>query len=193
MNFLRYLDYLPIFKHREIRYGSDCSGIEAPLQALTALGIKYNHVFSSEINKTSRELSFLNYGKPKLFFDDITKRDHSLLPKIDLYVAGFPCQPFSQMGKRGGFDDYKGRGLIFFECYDTIIETDPDMFLLENVKGLLTHDKGKTIDMIKMYLNKLDYDIYILLARVLYFAAQQVNFTTYLKLSKREFVFTQLL
>ncbi len=159
--YLTYLNYLPIWKNTKIKYGSDCSGIEAPLQALDALGIQVDHVFSSEIDPTAKELSFLNYGKPTFFSDDITKRDHSKLPHIDLYVAGFPCQAFSHMGKRGGFDDYKGRGIIFFECYDTIKATKPDMFILENVKGLLTHDKGNTFNLIKTYLNQLNYDIYI--------------------------------
>ena len=159
--YLKYLDYLPVWKKTKLRYGSDCSGIEAPLQALNALNIDYEHVFSSEIDANARDLLFLNYGKPLFFSDDITKRDHSKLPHVDLYVAGFPCQAFSHMGKRGGFYDYKGRGIIFFECYDTIIATNPNMFILENVKGLLTHNNGNTINIIRSYLDQLNYDIYI--------------------------------
>jgi len=152
---------LPKVKSRKaVRIGTDCSGIEAPIQALEALKLKYKHLFSSEIDKKTQKLLFANYGKPKNFSDDITKRDHTKLPKIDLYVAGFPCQAFSHLGKRGGFDDYKGRGTIFFECYKTIIATTPSMFILENVKGLVTHDNGDTFKTILRYLNQLDYDIY---------------------------------
>lgn len=161
MAHLSYMKYLPHYKGGTIRVGTDCSGIEAPLQALKALNIPYNHVFASEIDKTARGLLIKNYGKPKYFSDDITKRQHSRLPEVDLYIAGFPCQAFSHLGNRGGFDDLKGRGLIFFECYETIICTKPSMFILENVKGLLTHDKGYTIKLIIDSLKKLDYDIYI--------------------------------
>ena len=135
--------------------GTDCSGIEAPLQALEIMGVKYEHVFCSEINQSTRQVALATYGPAKYECSDITERDHSKLPHVDLYVAGFPCQAFSHMGKRGGFDDYKGRGLIFFECYETIKATRPKVFILENVKGLVTHDKGLTFHTILSYLGKL--------------------------------------
>lgn len=160
---LSYLKYMNTYNNiKKIKIGTDCSGIEAPLQALKQLGITYQHMFASEIDEKIRNMAIKNYGYPKYLFDDITTRDHSKLPKIDLYVAGFPCQAFSHLGKREGFDDNKNRGLIFFDCYETIKHTDPKMFILENVKGLLTHDKGNTINIIMDYLENLSkYDIYV--------------------------------
>lgn len=159
LDFLQYIQPLRYNKKKPLIIGTDCSGIEAPIQALELLKIPYSHKFSSEINPKTRELLKLNYD-PEVLYPDITTRDHSKLPKLDMYIAGFPCQAFSHLGKREGFEDYKNRGLIFFDCYETIINTDPEIFILENVKGLLTHDKGNTFDFILHYLKKLKHDIY---------------------------------
>uniref|UniRef100_A0A6C0LX68 DNA (cytosine-5-)-methyltransferase n=1 Tax=viral metagenome TaxID=1070528 RepID=A0A6C0LX68_9ZZZZ len=126
-----------------IKVGTDCSGIEAPIQALKQLGIQYNHVFSSEIDKYAVQSIKANYH-PKTIFGDITNRNNDDLEDIDLYVAGFPCQPFSTAGVRKGFDDKKGN--IFWSCVDVIKKKRPKWFILENVKGLLHHDKKKKSD-----------------------------------------------
>ena len=156
---LEYTKLLPKIKSRTIKVGTDCSGIEAPIQALELLQVPYDHLFSSEINPRVRKIAERNYA-PKKYYTDITKRNHEELPKLDLYIAGFPCQPFSTLGKHQGFDDQKGRGTIFFECYNTIIATDPEMFILENVKGLVSHNNGNTFKTIMLYLSQLNYDIY---------------------------------
>jgi len=126
---------------KEIRVGTDCSGIEAPIQALKELGIPFRHVFSSEVDKYAIKSIKANYH-PEIIFGDITNREMSKVPDIDLYVCGFPCQPFSQAGNRKGFDD--NRGNVFFSCLDVIKNKKPKYFILENVKGLLWHDKRKT-------------------------------------------------
>jgi DNA (cytosine-5)-methyltransferase 1 len=126
---------------RPLRVGTDCSGIEAPIQALKNLGINFEHVFSCEIDKYARDSIKANY-KPGILYEDITTRDHSALPDIDLYVCGFPCQPFSVAGKRKGVDD--PRGTIFWHCLETIKEKLPFVFILENVKGILSINKSRT-------------------------------------------------
>ena len=91
-----------------------------------------------------------NYG-------DITKITESSLPDFNLLVGGFPCQSFSIAGKRGGFKDV--RGTLFFEICRIIKEKQPRFLLLENVKGLLSHDQGKTFRVIIATLDELGYDI----------------------------------
>ena len=119
----------------EIKIATDCSGIEAPINALKQLKIKHIHVFSSEIDKHAKQTLLDNYN-PQFFFDDRTNRDLNVInTEIDLYVCGFPCQPFSTAGKGKGFDD--SRGNIFLNCIETIKKLSPKYFILENVKGLL--------------------------------------------------------
>lgn len=138
-----------------IRVGTDCSGIEAPIQALENLGIKYNHVFSCEIDKFARQSIKANYN-PEVLYEDITafKNKHSL----DLYVCGFPCQPFSLSGNRLGFKD--PRGGIFEHCIKNIINTGTKVFVLENVRGIMNIESGEYWKYILTELNKLtDYNI----------------------------------
>jgi DNA (cytosine-5)-methyltransferase 1 len=135
---------------RPLRVGTDCSGIEAPIQALKNLGINFEHVFSCEIDKYARRSIKANY-EPGILYEDITTRDHSALPDIDLYVCGFPCQPFSHAGKRLGIED--PRGTIFWHCLEVIKEKLPFIFILENVKGILSINKGRTFQNIIKSLN----------------------------------------
>ena len=88
---------------------------------------------------------------------DITGIDARNLPDFDLLVAGFPCQAFSIAGKRGGFADT--RGTLFFEIARIAREKQPPLLLLENVKGLLSHDEGRTFATILTTLDELGYDL----------------------------------
>jgi len=135
-----------------MRIGTDCSGIEAPIQALEQLGIPYRHVFSSEIDRFAIESIKANY-QPEKIFGDITTRNIADVPDIDVYICGFPCQAFSHAGYRGGFRDE--RGIVFFNCLEVIKTKKPKFFILENVKGLLTHDKGRTFKTILSELENL--------------------------------------
>ena len=129
-----------------IKVGTDFSGIGAPEQALTNLGIDFESVFACEIDKYARKSFLAIHKQPKTFYEDITKRDHSEVEQLDLYVAGFPCQAFSMAGQRKGFDDV--RGTLFFNVADFIRINQPKCFVLENVKGLISHDDGKTFQTI---------------------------------------------
>ena len=124
-----------------IKVGTDFSGIGSPEQALIKLGIKHQSIFACDYDKYAKQSYLANYN-PETFYDDITKRDHTKTPYVDLYVAGFPCQAFSMAGKRSGFNDT--RGTLFFDLLQYLKAKRPKYFILENVKGLMSHDKGKT-------------------------------------------------
>lgn len=137
-----------------MRVGTDCSGIEAPICALRSLGVSFTHEFSSDIDRGVRRNIEANY-EPRVLFSDITQRDIADVPDIDLYVAGFPCQSFSHMNSvRKGLADEK-RGPVFFSCLEVIRTKRPKYFLLENVRGLLTHDGGRTFEVVKSHLEQL--------------------------------------
>ncbi len=139
-----------------IKIGTDCSGIEAPIQALKQLKVPYSHEWSCEIDKFAIESILKNYD-PKIFFADMTiKRS---LPKVDVYVCGFPCQSFSMAGNRMGMKEE--RGIIFFHCLDAIRQSKPKVFILENVKGLLSANNGKSFEIIMSKLKGLrQYNVY---------------------------------
>lgn len=126
-------------KKRPLRVGTDCSGMEAPIVALTNLGVPFTHEFSSEVDKHCIATIKANFH-PKIIFEDMTKRHLKDIPDMDLYVCGFPCQPFSIAGKRDGTRD--PRGTVFWECLRVIQHKRPMMFVLENVQGLLSMDNG---------------------------------------------------
>jgi DNA (cytosine-5)-methyltransferase 1 len=139
-----------------LKVGTDCSGIEAPIQALKKLKINFSHEWSCEIDKYARESIKANYN-PKILFEDMTKKRK--LPNIDLYVCGFPCQTFSMAGDRKGFGD--PRGTIFWQCLKVIRSKKPKIFILENVKGLVNHDQGNSFRTILNCLKRVKiYNIY---------------------------------
>lgn len=101
-------------------------------------------VFSSEFEKNAQETYFENYGDYP--FGDITKIPACSIPDHDVLIAGFPCQPFSHAGLKLGIDDM--RGTLFYDIARILQEKKPRMALLENVKGLISHDKGHTLQVI---------------------------------------------
>ncbi|SME95013.1 DNA (cytosine-5-)-methyltransferase [Desulfovibrio gilichinskyi] len=127
-------------------------------QACENLGVKTKCVFSSEIDKNACLSYDLNFGVDP--YSDIRMIDS--LPDFNFLLAGFPCQSFSYAGKRKGFGDT--RGTLFFEVERILNDKRPKYFLLENVRGLITHDKGRTYDTIKTKLEDLGYSVdYLLL------------------------------
>ena len=111
-------------------------------------------VFASEWDNAARLTYETNFKKisPKIFDEghfvgDITKINKKSIPDFDILCAGFPCQPFSQAGYRKGFADI--RGTLFFEIAEIIKVKKPKAFFLENVRGLYSHDGGRTFETIK--------------------------------------------
>lgn len=127
-------------------------GIRRPYQKLGG-----ECVFSSEIDKFAIKTYEANWGETPS--GDITQIEAKDIPNFDILLAGFPCQAFSIAGKRKGFDDT--RGTMFFEVERILEYHKPKCFMLENVKGLLSHDKGNTFRVMRDILEKkLDYKIY---------------------------------
>ena len=112
-------------------------------------------VFSSEIDKFAAKTYKANFGEKPA--GDITKISAKDIPDHDILVGGFPCQAFSQAGKKLGFEDT--RGTLFFEIARIIKEKKPKAFLLENVKNLTLHDNGRTFKTIKNTLEELNYEV----------------------------------
>lgn len=112
-------------------------------------------VYSSEWNKYANSVYRKHFGECDI--RDIREVSATELPDHDVLVGGFPCQSFSVAGKREGFNDI--RGTMFFEIARILKYKRPRYFLLENVKGLLSHDSGKTFQTILGVLSELGYDV----------------------------------
>jgi len=110
----------------------------------------------SEIDKYATKVYNRNFEGVKNY-GDITQINAEELPDFDLLVGGFPCQAFSVAGKRQGFDDT--RGTLFFDIARILAEKRPRHLVLENVKGLLSHDSGKTFTTILKVLSDLGYRV----------------------------------
>ena len=124
--------------------------------ALQQLGGKC--VFASEIKDDLRKLYALNFPETPIY-GDITKINPEDIPPHDIVCAGFPCQPFSQAGKREGFNDTKQRGTLFDYICAIVAEHRPKYLLLENVQNLKNHDNGNTWKVIQEKLAALNYDV----------------------------------
>ena len=113
---------------------------------------KLNHkcVYSADNDKYACDTYYKNFKEYPLV--DIKKLSAKKIPDHDILCAGFPCQPFSIAGERRGFNDT--RGTLFFDIVRIIKEKKPKIFILENVKGLVNHDKGKTFKKIINILSK---------------------------------------
>lgn len=122
-------------------------------------------VYSNEWNKYSQQTYFANFGEQPS--GDITKVNANDIPDHDILVAGFPCQPFSiagvskknSLGRATGFAD-KTQGTLFFDVCRILKSKHPKAFLLENVKNLCSHDKGRTFKIIQESLSELNYKIF---------------------------------
>lgn len=123
-------------------------GIRIPFQELGG-----KCVFTSEWDKFAQKTYRVNFGEEPQ--GDITKINSKDIPDFDILLGGFPCQPFSQAGLKKGFSDT--RGTLFFEIERIIQEKKPKAFLLENVKQLRGHDKGRTLKVILKHIDALNY------------------------------------
>lgn len=136
--------FRPKKKKKDFTFIDLFAGIGGFRMALQNLGGKC--VFTSEWDPKAKETYFHNYGE--LPFGDITQKStKGAIPTgFDVLCAGFPCQAFSIAGKRGGFEDT--RGTLFFDVAEIIKKHRPKAIFLENVKGLVNHKSGKTLETI---------------------------------------------
>lgn len=160
-------DNLTKFNGKPFTYVSLFSGVGGFEQALNKLGGKC--VMSSEIDKWANLAYETLYGHKTV--GDITKVKAEDVPDHNLLVAGFPCQAFSVAGKRLGFEDT--RGTLFFEIVRIAKVKRPKVMLLENVKGLVNHDKGKTLNTIIQTLCDIGYTIDFEVLNSKYFGVPQ--------------------
>lgn len=124
------------------------------------LGFKkagFDIVWANEFDKFAGETYSLNFGKNHLVIDDISKVDVRKIPKADVVIGGFPCQPFSIAGYRKGFEDERGE--LFWQIIRVAKEIKPKIIVLENVKNLLSHDSGKTFATIVETLKSHGYNV----------------------------------
>lgn len=130
------------------------AGIGGFHQALSHFDAKC--VFASEIDSHASKTYFHNYQLQPC--GDITQIHEKDIPQHDILCGGFPCQAFSISGKQQGFDDI--RGTLFFEIVRIVKYHQPKIVFLENVKNLVKHDQGRTLEVILNYLQEINYDVY---------------------------------
>jgi DNA (cytosine-5)-methyltransferase 1 len=153
----------PPTKNPKFKFIDLFAGIGGMRIAFQNLGGKC--VFTSEWNHFAQKTYEANFGEVP--FGDITKIHESEVPEHDILIGGFPCQPFSiagvskknSLGRAHGFRD-ETQGTLFFDVARIIEEKRPKAFLLENVKNLVSHDKGNTFKIIKKTLEELNYSVH---------------------------------
>ena len=140
-----------------IRFFDMFAGIGGFRSGLEAIG-GFECVGYCEIDKYAKQAYEAMYDTGgELYFDDARKINPKELPDIDLITGGFPCQSFSIAGRRKGFEDT--RGTLFFEIARIASAKKPKYLFLENVPGLLSHDRGRTFKTILSSLDELGYDV----------------------------------
>ena len=146
-----------LYPNRTIHLATMFSGIGAVEFALKRLKLKTNIVFAADNDKFVKESYFANYKiDEKSWYNDVYDiKGKKYKNQIDLLVGGSPCQSFSMVGKRRGLEDT--RGTLFYEFARVVKESQPKVFIYENVKGLINHDKGNTFETIKATFNELGY------------------------------------
>ena len=117
----------------------------------------FKTIYANEYDKYPAETMQFNFERLKVDTRDIKDIDVKTLPNFDVMLAGFPCQSFSVAGLRQGFKDSKGRGDLFFNLVAILDEKKPKALLFENVKNLLSHDKGKTFKVVARELSAQGY------------------------------------
>lgn len=140
---------------------------EEILKKTDSMSLKEKKEYIDELYKSLKKPNcmYQTYKKnykidDKDFYQDVRFLDGTIYNgKVDLLVGGSPCQSFSIIGKRGGFNDT--RGTLFYEYARIIKESQPKAFIFENVKGMLNHDKGRTWETVKNTFKELNYKIYI--------------------------------
>lgn len=144
-------------KMRVLNIATSFSGIGAPEFALKRLGVNNHIIFAGDIDEFCKQTYFANYEiSESQWHNDV--RTFNATPykgKVDILIGGSPCQSFSIGGKRKGFEE--SRGTLFYEYARLIKECSPQVFIYENVTGLLNHDGGNTWEVVKNTFDDLEY------------------------------------
>ena len=145
--------------NKTVRIGTLFSGIGAIEHAFQRLHLKHKIMFAGDIDANCKKSYFANYDiQEEDWFTDVREFDAKKYKgQVDFIVGGAPCQAFSMVGHRLGFED--ARGTLFYEFARVIKETQPKVFLFENVKGLLNHDNGRTWKVMHCIFEELGYDV----------------------------------
>jgi DNA (cytosine-5)-methyltransferase 1 len=132
---------------------------------------QFTCIWANDIDKKACETYRKNFGSKELREGDIRKIKSIEIPDFDLLTGGFPCQSFSIAGRREGFQD-RTKGTLFFEILRILRDKRPEALLLENVKGLLSHDGGRTFAIILLSLAELRYNVQWQIINTKYFLPQ---------------------
>lgn len=149
-----------------------CSGIGGGRLGLETVGLScVGRSDTSRLSDSTYKLMF-NVQSEKNF-GNLKKIDCNQLPDFDVLIAGFPCQSFSIIGRRDGFDDQRGQ--IIFHLARIIDKKQPKAFILENVRGLVSHNKGETLKTILTRLNLAGYNVHYRVLTSLDFGVPQMR------------------
>lgn len=147
------------YPERTVRIGTLFSGIGAIEHAFQRLNLKHKIAFAGDIEPRCKTSYFANYEiAEEDWFTDVREFDaRKYKGQVDFVIGGAPCQAFSMVGHRLGFED--ARGTLFYEFARVVKETEPKVFLFENVKGLLSHDNHRTWHVMHDIFEELGYDV----------------------------------
>ena len=155
------------------------------------LGFEYagfNVIWANDFDKFAVETYRANVGN-NIVLGDI-REERKNIPEHDILVAGFPCQPFSTLGKLKGFEDEE-RGTLFFDIKEILKKHNTKIVVLENVKNLINHDKGKTFERMLHELNELGYSCYHEVLNTADFNIPQRRNRVFVVAFKREFFYDE--
>ena len=166
---------------KAIKFFDFCSGIGGGRIGLERNG--FECVGHSEIDPNTAE-TYKRFFNDERNFGDLTKIKIGSMPDFDMMIAGFPCQSFSIVGKREGFKD--SRGQIIYFLIEIMKKKNIKYFILENVKGLVNHDKGNTLRTIKKEIEDAGYNLYVKILNSIDFGVPQMRERIYLIGFKKE-------
>jgi len=170
---------------KDIKFLDFCAGIGGGRIGLENLGMSC--LGFSEIDKDA-EITYKHFfGKDERNYGDLMKINPNDLPNFDLMIGGFPCQTFSIIGNRCGLED-KEKGEVIYGLVKILKAKNVKYFILENVKGLINHDKGNTLKIVLELLDNAGYKVYYKLLNSLHFGVPQMRERIYFVGIKKDFV-----
>ncbi len=170
---------------KNIKFLDFCSGIGGGRIGLENLGM--DCLGFSEIDRDAEITYRKFFGDDEVNYGDLMQIEPNILPDFDFLISGFPCQTFSIIGNRCGLDD-KERGEIIYGLVEILKAKNIKYFILENVKGLINHNRGKTLKIILMLLEDAGYRVYYKVLNSLDFGVPQMRERIYFVGVKKELV-----